>query len=586
MVPTLLRSCLIAVTLTSGFALAQTLNLKTRRIDTSAARPVTEINSPRAPGRVHLVLQFNQPPSPQTVASLNGRGVMVLEDIPDDGLLVSVEGRVRVGDLGVRYAAPLAPADKISPLITSNDVSAQSGFFLVEFHPDVDLNMARSLLLNAGFELHENPDLSPHHLMIHTADASSLAKLARLDEVAYIFPASRPLQRGVRTIACGGALTTTGATAQFVPTYGNGWAGPGHGSAIVSYVFSKMTAQLPSASAQAEIERAMAEWSKAVQVTWAPGGNPSGSQTVNIWWATYDHGDGFPFTGPGGVLAHTFYPAPPNPEPIAGDMHLNDSETWHIGANIDLFSVALHELGHALGLGHSDDPSAVMYPYYQVETELSPLDISTVQTLYAAQNATPAPSPSAPSTSAPLTLTVNVPASATTSATTNLSGTVAGGKAAIIVTWTTSNAASGTALISGASWTASGVPLNTGSNTITIAATDGVSHVSQSLVVTRQAATTSSGTKDTTPPSLTIVSPSASTISTSAASIIISGTATDNVGVTAVTWMTNTGGSGAALGTTNWSASIPLLTGSNAITIQASDAAGNTAWRSVIVSRY
>ena len=224
-----------------------------------------------------------------------------------------------------------------------------------------------------------------------------------------------------------------------------------------------------------------------------------------------------------------------------------------------------------------------MYPYYKVATELSPLDISTIQTMYAAQDATPPPTP--PTPSAPLTLTVNVPAAITTAATTNLSGTATGGKGTIAVTWNTSNGASGGVLISGAAWTASGVPLGTGANTITISATDGVSRASQSLVVTRQTTTTPSGTKDTTPPSLAIVSPSASTISTAAASIAFSGTATDNVGVTAVTWATNTGGSGTASGTANWSASIPLLIGTNTVTIRASDAAGNVGWRSVIVSR-
>ena len=42
---------------------------------------------------------------------------------------------------------------------------------------------------------------------------------------------------------------------------------------------------------------------------------------------------------------------PLNPEPIAGDMHFDNDESWRIGANLDVFSVALHETGHALGLG-------------------------------------------------------------------------------------------------------------------------------------------------------------------------------------------------------------------------------------------
>jgi hypothetical protein len=45
------------------------------------------------------------------------------------------------------------------------------------------------------------------------------------------------------------------------------------------------------------------------------------------------------------------------------------------------------------------------------------------------------------------------------------------------------------------------------------------------------------------------------------------------------------GQSGTASGTTSWSAPIPLLVGSNVVTIRAYDTAGNSGWRSVVVTR-
>lgn len=82
---------------------------------------------------------------------------------------------------------------------------------------------------------------------------------------------------------------------------------------------------------------------------------------------------------------------------------------------------------------------------------------------------------------------------------------------------------------------------------------------------------------DTTPPSVTIASPQGAPVySTSSSPITLAGTASDNVGVTQVTWSNSRGGSGTATGTGNWTASnITLKLGSNVLTVTARDAAGN-----------
>ncbi len=521
-----LRYSLILL-LAAGACFAQpVLRLKTRQIQNDVSRVVTRADPP-APFRPgHLLLQFAEAPSPATLTELENRGIRVLHGIPENGLLVTLDRPVSLDGTHAIYAEPLASQDKISPIVTANPTKWE-GHFLVEFHEDVDAGDARAMLLRLRLKLQENPDLAPHQLMIQVENSreavgAAMAAVGAQDEVSYIFPASRDLARGVPARAYASPLTTAGAVTQNIPTYGNGWAGPGHGAATVGYVFSTMTEQLPASETEAAIQKAMSQWSQAVQVTWAEGSSASAPQAVNIFFATYNHGDGYPFTGPGGVLAHTFYPAPPNPEPIAGDMHFNDSETWRIGSNTDVFSVALHEFGHALGLGHSDDPSDVMYPYYKMVSTLNSGDIAAVQTLYAPVTAAPvsppAPNPAPPAPPAP------APPSPTPSPS----------------------------------------PPPTPSPTPPPAP---------------------GGSKDTTPPALTIASPGGSTISTAATTITFLGTASDNVGVASVTWKTNTGGSGTATGTTSWAASVPLLVGSNTVTITATDTAGNTAWRSVVVSR-
>jgi len=82
----------------------------------------------------------------------------------------------------------------------------------------------------------------------------------------------------------------------------------------------------------------------------------------------------------------------------------------------------------------------------------------------------------------------------------------------------------------------------------------------------------------TTSPTVTITSPTSSpTYTATGSSLTLQGTASDNVGVTQVTWANSRGGSGTATGTSSWTASaIALQLGSNVLAVTARNAAGNT----------
>ncbi|MCG6937540.1 MAG: hypothetical protein LJE83_05135 [Gammaproteobacteria bacterium] len=92
---------------------------------------------------------------------------------------------------------------------------------------------------------------------------------------------------------------------------------------------------------------------------------------------------------------------------------------------------------------------------------------------------------------------------------------------------------------------------------------------------------------DVTPPALSITLPSASpSYTTGSDTVTISGTATDDTGVTEISWLNDRGGSGSASGLTDWSiADIALVVGDNVITVTAKDA-NNNSTESVITVTY
>lgn len=109
-----------------------------------------------------------------------------------------------------------------------------------------------------------------------------------------------------------------------------------------------------------------------------------------------------PMDGASSVLAHGYYP-PPNGWSAAGDIHFDSAENWWVNpgsgspgiGEIDLFSVALHELGHALGLGHSADSDAVMYAFYSFNSSqsLHTDDIAGIQATYGENQTGTTPEP-------------------------------------------------------------------------------------------------------------------------------------------------------------------------------------------------
>lgn len=157
---------------------------------------------------------------------------------------------------------------------------------------------------------------------------------------------------------------------------------------------------------KAEIVAAFDVWQSVADITFSEVTDPgvdwqaSGAAAVDIRIA------GHAFDGAGGVLAHGYYP-PRNGGPAAGDIHFDRDENWKIGfggSGFDIFQIAAHEIGHAIGLAHecgnsgNDTPceTALMNPFYTESFRgLRDDDIAGAQALYGAAAMAPVPLPSA-----------------------------------------------------------------------------------------------------------------------------------------------------------------------------------------------
>ncbi|XP_049722791.1 stromelysin-3 isoform X3 [Elephas maximus indicus] len=162
----------------------------------------------------------------------------------------------------------------------------------------------------------------------------------------------------------------------------------------LTYRILRFPWQLVQEKVRQTVAEALQVWSKVTPLTFTE--VHEGRADIMIDFTRYWHGDNLPFDGPGGILAHAFFPKTHR----EGDVHFDYDETWTVGDNqgTDLLQVAAHEFGHVLGLQHTTAAKALMSPFYtfRYPPSLSPDDRRGIQHLYGRPWSTPASSAPAP----------------------------------------------------------------------------------------------------------------------------------------------------------------------------------------------
>ena len=120
-------------------------------------------------------------------------------------------------------------------------------------------------------------------------------------------------------------------------------------------------------------------WESVANIDFQYAATDAKSNDIRLGWDTIDG-----TSGTVGQAITYFAPRTGYDANAFSEIRFDTAENWAAGSDtsgINFFAVAVHEIGHTLGLEHSTDRTSIMYPTVGAET-LSANDIANIQGLY------------------------------------------------------------------------------------------------------------------------------------------------------------------------------------------------------------
>uniref|UniRef100_A0A0D9XMC8 Peptidase metallopeptidase domain-containing protein n=1 Tax=Leersia perrieri TaxID=77586 RepID=A0A0D9XMC8_9ORYZ len=167
------------------------------------------------------------------------------------------------------------------------------------------------------------------------------------------------------------------------------WVWPEGQPKVMTYALSHNSttiASIPRHAVLATLRSAFATWAEAIPIKFIEiSDDDDADADIKVGFYSGEHGDRAQFDGPRHILAHAS---------VIGAIHFDATEHWTVdlarekrsAKNVfDLETVATHEIGHVLGLGHSPLRRSVMYALIgerERKVRLNIDDIQGVQELY------------------------------------------------------------------------------------------------------------------------------------------------------------------------------------------------------------